>query len=84
MRIPTFGASVLGGGLSRMGIGALPFLLAMLLQLVFGLNPFASGLMTFTSADRRADDEVHGRRRSSAASAFARCSSATAILSGLS
>jgi hypothetical protein len=33
-----------------MGIGALPFLLAMLLQLVFGLSPFASGLLTFTSA----------------------------------
>jgi NADPH:quinone reductase-like Zn-dependent oxidoreductase len=33
-----------------MGIGALPFLLAMLLQLVFGLNPFASGMITFTSA----------------------------------
>ena len=50
MKIPTFAASVLGGGLARMGIGALPFLLAMLLQLVFGLNPFASGLITFTSA----------------------------------
>jgi len=50
MRIPTFSASVFGGGLARMGIGALPFLLAMLLQLVFGLNPFASGLITFTSA----------------------------------
>lgn len=50
MRIPTFAASVLGGGLARMGIGALPFLLAMLLQLVFGLTPFASGLITFTSA----------------------------------
>ena len=50
MKIPTFAASVLGGGLSRMGIGALPFLLAMLLQLVFGLTPFASGLVTFTSA----------------------------------
>ena len=33
-----------------MGIGALPFLLAMLLQLVFGLSPFASGMLTFTSA----------------------------------
>ncbi|MGH7837514.1 MAG: MFS transporter, partial [Candidatus Binataceae bacterium] len=50
MRIPTFAASVLGGGLARMGIGALPFLLAMLLQIVFGLTPFASGLITFTSA----------------------------------
>jgi EmrB/QacA subfamily drug resistance transporter len=50
MRIPTFATSVLGGGLARMGIGALPFLLAMLLQLVFGLSPFASGMITFTSA----------------------------------
>jgi EmrB/QacA subfamily drug resistance transporter len=50
MRIPTFATSIIGGGLSRVGIGALPFLLAMLLQLVFGLNPFASGMITFTSA----------------------------------
>jgi EmrB/QacA subfamily drug resistance transporter len=50
MRIHTFASSVLGGGLARMGIGALPFLLAMLLQIVFGLTPFASGLITFTSA----------------------------------
>ncbi len=48
--IPTFAAATLGGGLFRMGIGALPFLLAMLLQLVFGLSPFASGMLTFTSA----------------------------------
>jgi hypothetical protein len=33
-----------------MGIGALPFLLAMLLQVVFGLTPFASGMLTFASA----------------------------------
>ena len=50
IRIPTFAAATLGGGLFRMGIGALPFLLAMLLQLAFGLSPFASGLLTFTSA----------------------------------
>ncbi|HEX4210102.1 MAG TPA: DHA2 family efflux MFS transporter permease subunit [Candidatus Binataceae bacterium] len=50
IKIPTFAASTLGGGLSRIGIGALPFLLAMLLQLVFGLSPFASGMLTFTSA----------------------------------
>jgi EmrB/QacA subfamily drug resistance transporter len=50
MRIPTFAAATLSGGLARMGIGALPFLLAMLLQLVFGLTPFASGLITFASA----------------------------------
>jgi MFS family permease len=50
MRIPTFGASTVSGSLGRMGIGALPFLLAMLLQLVFGLTPFGSGMITFASA----------------------------------
>jgi len=50
MKIPTFLVATLGGGLYRMGIGALPFLLAMLLQVVFGLSPFASGMLTFTSA----------------------------------
>jgi len=50
MKIPTFNAATLGGGLFRMGIGALPFLLAMLLQVVFGLTPFASGMLTFASA----------------------------------
>ena len=50
LKIPTFLVATLGGGLSRMGIGALPFLLAMLLQVVFGLSPFASGMLTFTSA----------------------------------
>jgi EmrB/QacA subfamily drug resistance transporter len=50
LKIPTFLVSTLGGGLFRMGIGALPFLLAMLLQVVFGLSPFASGMLTFTSA----------------------------------
>ena len=50
MSIPTFAIATVGGGLFRIGIGALPFLLPMLLQLVFGLTPFASGLLTFTSA----------------------------------
>ncbi|HVN29790.1 MAG TPA: DHA2 family efflux MFS transporter permease subunit, partial [Candidatus Binataceae bacterium] len=50
INIHTFAASTLGGGLFRMGIGALPFLLPMLLQLVFGLSPFESGMLTFTSA----------------------------------
>ncbi|HLI81157.1 MAG TPA: MFS transporter [Candidatus Binataceae bacterium] len=50
INIRTFAMSTVGGGLFRMGIGALPFLLAMLLQLVFGLSPFESGMLTFTSA----------------------------------
>jgi EmrB/QacA subfamily drug resistance transporter len=50
LRIPTFRSAVLGGGLFRIGIGALPFLLPLMLQLGFGLTPFASGLLTFASA----------------------------------
>ena len=50
MRIPTFSASILGGSLFRIGIGALPFLLPMMLQLGFGMNALGSGLLTFASA----------------------------------
>ena len=50
LKIQTFSSATFGGGLSRMANGAMPFLLAMLLQLVFGLSPFASGLITFSSA----------------------------------
>src|SRR5665213_772638 len=49
-RIPTFRASVLGGFIFRLGIGALPFLLPLLLQVGFGKTPLQSGLITFTSA----------------------------------
>jgi hypothetical protein len=49
-RLPTFRASVTGGFVFRLGIGALPFLLPLMLQLGFGMTPFGSGLVTFTSA----------------------------------
>ncbi|HEY2345453.1 MAG TPA: MFS transporter [Xanthomonadaceae bacterium] len=49
-RLPTFRAGVLGGGLFRVGIGAIPFLLPLMLQLGFGLDPLHSGLLTFASA----------------------------------
>jgi EmrB/QacA subfamily drug resistance transporter len=49
-RLPTFRASVLGGFIFRLGIGALPFLLPLMLQVGFGMTPFASGLITFGSA----------------------------------
>ena len=49
-RIPTFRESVLGGFVFRVGIGALPFLLPLLLQIGFGMTPFHSGLITFASA----------------------------------
>nr|WP_281493853.1 DHA2 family efflux MFS transporter permease subunit [Ancylobacter koreensis] len=50
LKIPTFYAGVVGASLFRIGIGALPFLLPLLLQLGFGMSPFASGLITFASA----------------------------------
>jgi EmrB/QacA subfamily drug resistance transporter len=49
LSIPTFRASVLGGLMFRIGIGAFPFLLPLLLQLGFGMTPFHSGLLTFAS-----------------------------------
>jgi EmrB/QacA subfamily drug resistance transporter len=50
LRYPTLRASIIGGFLFRLGIGALPFLLPLLLQIGFGLSPFRSGLVTFGSA----------------------------------
>jgi EmrB/QacA subfamily drug resistance transporter len=49
-RIPTFQASVMGGAFFRLVPGATPFLLAMLLQVGFGMSAFAAGTMTFISA----------------------------------
>ena len=48
--IPTFRASVLGGLLFRLAIGATPFLLPLMLQAGFGLTAFNSGLLTFAAA----------------------------------
>ena len=50
MKHPTLRASLTGGFLYRLGIGALPFLLPLLMQIGFGLSPFQSGLVTFGSA----------------------------------
>ena len=50
LKLPTFRASVYGGFMFRLGIGALPFLLPLLLQIGFHLTPFQSGLITFTGA----------------------------------
>jgi EmrB/QacA subfamily drug resistance transporter len=48
--VPTFRASLLGGSLFRIGIGAMPFLLPLMLQAGFGLSAFRSGLLTFAAA----------------------------------
>ena len=49
-RLRTFSSGVLGGSLFRIGIGATPLLLPLMLQLGFGLSPLQSGLLTFASA----------------------------------
>jgi MFS family permease len=50
LRLPTFVAGVGGGFLFRLGIGAIPFLMPLLLQVGFGLSPFQSGTLTFAAA----------------------------------
>jgi MFS family permease len=50
LKLATLRASVIGGFLFRLGIGALPFLLPLLMQIGFGLTPFQSGLVTFASS----------------------------------
>jgi len=50
LRIPTYRIGVIGGSIFRTGIGALPFLLPLMLQLGFGMNALQSGLVTFASA----------------------------------
>jgi len=50
LKVPTFFAGVVGGFMFRIGIGAIPFLLPLLLQIGFGLTPFESGSLTFAAA----------------------------------
>ncbi|HVO89912.1 MAG TPA: MFS transporter [Casimicrobiaceae bacterium] len=48
--LPTFRNGVAVGSLFRIGVGATPFLLPLLLQIGFGLDPLSSGLITCTVA----------------------------------
>jgi EmrB/QacA subfamily drug resistance transporter len=50
LKIPTFRLSVLGGALTRITGGSMPFLLPLMMQLGFGLSPQKSGMITFASA----------------------------------
>jgi EmrB/QacA subfamily drug resistance transporter len=50
LAIPTMRAAVIGGFVYRSGIGAMPFLLPLLLQLGFHLTAFQSGLITLSNA----------------------------------
>ncbi|MCJ9673728.1 MFS transporter, partial [Neorhizobium sp. SHOUNA12B] len=48
-RYPTFRSSVTGGSLFRISMGALPFMLPLLMQEVFHYTPLQSGAITFVS-----------------------------------
>ncbi len=50
LRVATFRASVVCGSLSRIAIGATPFLMPMMFQLGFGYSAAQSGLITFVGA----------------------------------
>jgi MFS family permease len=47
LRIPSFRVGVLSGGVSRIGLNSVSFLLPLMLQLGFGYSPIHSGLLTF-------------------------------------
>jgi EmrB/QacA subfamily drug resistance transporter len=49
-QLPTLRAGVAGGFVFRIGAGALPFLLPLLLQIGLGMTPFESGLITLSTA----------------------------------
>jgi len=50
LKYRSFLVAVAGGTLFRIGIGAIPFLLPMMLQLTFGKSAAESGLITFASS----------------------------------
>jgi EmrB/QacA subfamily drug resistance transporter len=50
LRSASLRISIMGGNLFRLAVGALPFLLPLMLQLGFGMSAFQSGLLTFSAA----------------------------------
>lgn len=50
LRIRSFDAGVLGGSLFRIGVGASAFLVPIMLQIGFGLDPLTAGLLVFAGA----------------------------------
>jgi EmrB/QacA subfamily drug resistance transporter len=50
LKIHTFSVSTIAGNLCRFGVGAVPYLLALMLQIGFGLSALSAGLITFAGA----------------------------------
>lgn len=49
-RLPTFWIGTLAGGICRVGLNGVPFLLPLMLQLGFGMSPIVSGYLTAVSS----------------------------------
>jgi MFS family permease len=50
LRVPTYSVTVITGSITRIGIGAVPYLMPLLFQIGFGLSAFHSGLLLLASA----------------------------------
>ena len=60
LRLPTMRASIIGGFMFRLGIGSLPFLLPLLMQVGFGLSPLQLGAGDVCLGGRRHGHEDAG------------------------
>ena len=74
LRKPILRATLISSALFRIGAGSTPFLLPLLLQLSFGMNPFQSGMITFVSVIGAISVKL------AAAAAFARYGFRTALI----
>jgi EmrB/QacA subfamily drug resistance transporter len=50
LKIPTFSVTVVTGSFTRIGLGAVPYLMPLLFQIGFGMSAFKSGLLLLASA----------------------------------
>lgn len=50
LKVPTYSVTVITGSVSRIGIGAVPYLMPLLFQIGFGMSAFTSGLLLLASA----------------------------------
>ncbi|WP_118182776.1 MFS transporter [Paraburkholderia phosphatilytica] len=50
LKIPTYSVTIVTGSLTRIGIGAVPYLMPLLFQIGFGMSAFRSGLLLLASA----------------------------------
>ncbi|MDB5777175.1 MAG: major facilitator superfamily 1 [Herbaspirillum sp.] len=50
LKVPTFSVTVVSGSITRIGIGAVPYLMPLLFQIGFGMSAFTSGLLLLASA----------------------------------